>query len=66
MRKYLANWTLIRLIRFAFGIFIVIHGIDTMQWILIITGALLTLLALFNLGCSSSQSCSSTVTKRRS
>ncbi len=66
MKKYWAQWNLIRLVRFVFGIFIIIQAIDTAQWIFIIPGAFLAVLALFNLGCNSSQSCRSTVSKRKS
>ena len=52
MNSILRNWTAMRIIRLVMGGFIAYQGVLLAQWILIIPGVIYSLLALFNLGCS--------------
>ena len=49
MKQYLSNWNLMRLMRLAAGIFILIQGIQINEWIFIVIGALFTLMPLLNM-----------------
>ena len=53
MKKVLfTNWNLIRIARFALGLFVIQQGYETDQPIMLGLGILLAVLPLLNLGCS--------------
>lgn len=47
-----------RFIRLALGVFILIQGIQTGEWLMMIFGAGFTLMPLFNVGCCATGNCS--------
>lgn len=55
--RIIGRWNLMRLIRLALGIFIVIQGIVTHEWIFAIMGGLFALMPLFNIGCCGAAGC---------
>ncbi|MBS1909730.1 MAG: hypothetical protein JST03_07640 [Bacteroidetes bacterium] len=57
MKSYFSNWNLMRLLRLAAGIFILIQGLQVHEWIFIIAGLWFTLMPLLNIGCCGSASC---------
>ncbi|HAO03888.1 MAG: hypothetical protein IPO46_05210 [Chitinophagaceae bacterium] len=63
MKQYLSNWNLMRLMRLAAGIFILIQGIQINEWIFIVIGALFTLMPLLNMGCCGAGTCKTPVQK---
>jgi len=48
MKNYLRNWNFMRFLRLAMGVFIIVQGVQTQQWLFIILGALFTLMPLLN------------------
>lgn len=53
MKKVLfTNWNLIRIARFALGLFVIQQGYETDQPIMLGLGILLAILPLLNLGCN--------------
>lgn len=57
--KYLLfnNWTLLRFVRLALGIIIIVQGVAAGQGMFIIAGVLFTGMALFNAGCCAQGTC---------
>lgn len=51
MKAYLRNWDLMRMLRLAVGIFIVVQGITTRDWMITLLGGLFSLMPLLNIGC---------------
>ena len=51
------NWNLIRIIRLMLGIYILIDGVYTRQWIFVVAGALFSLMPLLNIGCCVAGNC---------
>ncbi|HUI32576.1 MAG TPA: hypothetical protein VLY84_03090 [Dysgonamonadaceae bacterium] len=47
-----------RIIRLVLGIVIIVQGIQTQQWMLVVLGGLFTLMPVFNIGCCSTAGCS--------
>lgn len=50
-----------RIIRLALGIFIMVQGIQTADWLFVIFGGLFTLMPLFNIGCCATAECRTAV-----
>lgn len=65
MQQILRNWDIMRIIRLALGIYVVVEGIRMNQWALIIPGAVFSLMPLFNIGCSAGGSCTPRYNDRR-
>jgi hypothetical protein len=57
MEKILKGWNFVRVIRFAFGVFIAVQSIITREWLLGFAGLFLTGTALFNVGCCGIYGC---------
>jgi hypothetical protein len=60
-----SNWSIFRLIRLIFGIFILIQAIEVQNFWILIPGAIFTLMALFNAGCNSNSCAIPTKTKKK-
>lgn len=52
-----------RVVRLALGIFIMVQGIQTSNWMFIILGGLFTTMPLLNIGCCGTQGCNTPVSK---
>ncbi|MFT3903834.1 MAG: hypothetical protein QM727_11720 [Niabella sp.] len=63
MRTYLKNWDLMRIIRLALGIIILIQGIQTQNKMFIVLGGLFALMPLLNMGCCGTAVCNTRVPK---
>ena len=57
MRSILSNWDLIRFVRAGLGLSFIGQGIASNSIPVILIGSALVMMALFNLGCSSSKGC---------
>lgn len=57
MKNYFNNWNMMRVIRLALGIFIIVQGVRDQQWILAIMGAAFSLMPILNIGCCSTAGC---------
>lgn len=44
------NWNFVRMLRLAMGVFLLVETIKSGTWLLVIVGAVFTLLPLFNVG----------------
>lgn len=55
--RIISRWNLMRLIWLALGIFIIIQGIVTREWIFAIMGGLFALMPLLNIGCCGAAGC---------
>jgi hypothetical protein len=58
-----SGWNLMRSIRLMLGIFILMEGINSQQWIPGIVGGIFLLQALLNVGCCGTNSCNITDSK---
>lgn len=66
MKNYLRNWNLMRIIRLALGIIVTIQGVQVQEWMLVVLGALFTLMPFFNIGCcTTTTGCNNTYSKRK-
>lgn len=65
MKDYLKKWDFMRVLRLALGLFIVVQGIQTKEWLFVILGGLFSLMPLLNMGGCSASGCS-TPTSRKS
>ena len=65
MRKYLYNWSLVRLLRLAVGIAIIVQGILVRDGLFITLGVLFSLMPLLNAGCGPGGSCTTGRTSGR-
>ncbi|HRD57337.1 MAG TPA: hypothetical protein PK504_04775 [Ferruginibacter sp.] len=61
MKNYLRNWNFMRFLRLAMGVFIIVQGVQTQQWLFIILGALFTLMPLLNVGCCAASGCNAPI-----
>ena len=52
MKNYLRNWNILRFVRLALGIAVIIQGVQASEWMFVVLGALFSLMPIFNLGCS--------------
>lgn len=57
-RVMLKNWNLMRVVRLAFGIYIIIQGLELNQWLFVGLGVLFSLMPLLNIGYCSTGNCS--------
>lgn len=52
-----------RVLRLALGVFIIVQGFMTHDWLFVILGSLFSLMPLLNIGCCGTRSCSAPVSK---
>jgi hypothetical protein len=53
LNKISTNWSIFRLVRLIFGVFILIQAVEVQNYWILIPGAIFTLMAVFNAGCNS-------------
>jgi hypothetical protein len=63
MKEYLKNWDLMRVLRLAIGIFIVVQSVVSKDWLFVGAGVLLSLMPIMNIGCCSASGCNTPVSK---
>jgi hypothetical protein len=63
MKLNLKNWDLMRILRLALGIFIIVQGIVLNDWMNIALGSIFSAMPLFNIGCCGTSACSTTPKK---
>ncbi len=59
--NYLRNWNVMRILRLALGIFIVVQGIQAGEWLLVVLGGMFSLMPLLNIGCCGVSGCSTPI-----
>lgn len=64
MKQYLKNWNFMRVLRLTVGIFIIIMGIQTRDWLFVFLGAAFSIMPLFNVGCCSVNGCATPPSRR--
>ncbi|WP_282637403.1 hypothetical protein [Sphingobacterium thalpophilum] len=64
MNRYLRNWNLMRVLRLALGIFIIVQGIMQKEWLLLGLGSLFSLMPLMNAGCCGVSGCNTPISRR--
>lgn len=52
MQAILKNWNALRIIRLIAGVFVLGYGVSIIDWLLILVGFTLGMMAIFNTGCS--------------
>ncbi|MGY3054494.1 hypothetical protein ACVWYG_002701 [Pedobacter sp. UYEF25] len=57
MKNYLRNWKFMRVLRLAIGFFIIVQGIQTNEWMLVVAGGFFSLMPLLNIGCCGPSGC---------
>jgi hypothetical protein len=57
MKNVLRGWTILRILRFAFGLIIVGQAILSKEWTMVIPGCFLAIMAIANTGCCAFGSC---------
>ncbi len=57
MRKVLKNWNVLRVIRFVFGVYVLIQGVYSRDMSYVVIGSLFTLMPVLNIGCCSTSGC---------
>lgn len=65
MRSYLKNWDFMRLLRLALGIFIIVQGVQTKEWLFVFAGALFSLMPILNMGCCGTSACNTPIRKNQ-
>lgn len=63
MKNYLKNWNLMRVLRLALGIFIIVEGIMEKEWLLVVLGSLFSVMPLMNISCCGVSGCNTPVRK---
>ena len=63
MKEYLKTWDLMRVLRLALGIFIIVQGISAKEWLFVALGGLFSLMPLLNIGCCGVSGCNTPVSK---
>lgn len=58
MKKYLSNWSFMRVFRLVLGLIIVGTGIYNSEWIIVFLGGYFSLMSILNIGCCAGSSCS--------
>lgn len=64
MKEYLKQWNVMRFIRLALGLLIIIQGVSMHQWGFIILGLLFSLMPILNIGCCSTQGCKPNINRK--
>ncbi|QGN24308.1 hypothetical protein [Elizabethkingia anophelis] len=63
MKNYLRNWDFMRVLRLALGIFIIVQGVQTKEWLFVALGGLFSLMPLLNIGCCGASGCNTPISK---
>lgn len=63
MKNYLKTWDLMRVLRLALGIFIIVQSVITKDWLFVGAGVLFSLMPIMNIGCCGASGCNTPVRK---
>lgn len=63
MKNYFKIWNFMRLLRLSMGIFVMVQGVRSEQWLFVILGGLFSLMPLLNIGCCGTSGCNTTVSQ---
>lgn len=63
-QSILNGWNLMRIVRLALGIIVMVQGFQANEWLLVALGALFSLMPLFNIGCCGVSGCNTPVSRR--
>lgn len=50
MKNYFRNWNFSRILRLILGVFILVQGIESQEWLLAALGGFIGLMPVFNIG----------------
>ncbi|HLP12353.1 MAG TPA: hypothetical protein VK177_10515 [Flavobacteriales bacterium] len=59
----LSDWNMLRILRLFLGISILIQGFVAGEWLLVLGGALFSLMPLLNIGCCGQAGCNAPISK---
>lgn len=65
MKKLLTGWDLMRMLRMALGVFIILNGWMAGEWLFVGFGVLFSLMAILNFGCCSMNGCATPLQKTK-
>ncbi|EEI94323.1 hypothetical protein HMPREF0765_0064 [Sphingobacterium spiritivorum ATCC 33300] len=65
-QSILNGWNLMRIVRLALGLLVMVQGFQANEWLLVALGALFSLMPLFNIGCCGASGCNTPVSRRSS
>ena len=57
-KDFWKNWNAMRVIRLGLGVFIIVQGIQTSEWMFVVLGGIFSLMPLLNIGCGGTNGCS--------
>ncbi|RZF57921.1 hypothetical protein [Sphingobacterium corticibacterium] len=63
MKSYFRSWNLMRVLRLALSILVIVQGIIAKEWLLAGLGGLFSLMPLLNIGCCSDSGCNTPLPK---
>ncbi|WPQ63078.1 hypothetical protein SIO70_32440 [Chitinophaga sancti] len=63
-QNLLRGWNFMRVLRLALGIFIIVQGFQSKEWLFMALGGLFTLMPLLNIGCCGASECNTVVPGR--
>jgi hypothetical protein len=63
MKNYLKHWNFMRALRLALGIFIMVQGVITKEWMFAFAGFLFSLMPILNVGCCGVSGCNTPIAK---
>jgi hypothetical protein len=63
MKGYLRNWNLMRILRLALGVLIIVQGVQAQEWLFVGLGGLFSLMPLLNIGCCGTSGCNTPIRK---
>lgn len=61
--RILSGWNIMRMVRLALGIFIIVQGIVTKEWMFALLGVVFAIIPLLNIGCCGTSGCGVPVSK---
>lgn len=51
MKNYIKKWNFMRALRLAIGVYVIINGVQTAEWLFVFFGITFSAMALLNIGC---------------
>lgn len=51
MKSYFKNWNLLRIVYFGLGIYVIVQGFFSEEYLWVLLGAFFLLMPVFNIGC---------------
>lgn len=58
MKGYFRNWNLLRVVYLALGIYVIVQGLLSEEYLWVLLGSFFLLMPIFNIGCYGGNDCS--------